>query len=51
MYVFYSLVLFYSLLVVPMEKTVEMVATLFLHKLSPLLAALLRQHKLQQLLR
>jgi hypothetical protein len=33
-----------------MEKMVEVVAALFLRKLSPLLAALLRRHKLQQLL-
>jgi hypothetical protein len=40
---------FYSSLVVQMVKTVEVVAALFLRKLSRLLAALPRQHKLQQL--
>jgi hypothetical protein len=33
-----------------MEKTVEVAAAMFLRKLSPLLAVLLRQHKLRQLL-
>jgi hypothetical protein len=33
-----------------MEKPVEVAAAVFLRKLSPLLAALPRQHKLRQLL-